>query len=205
MLRQLKRGLVAVVVMAMMTVSGECTVWADDTGSTGITGEANAAVLSGYKLGIGDVVAISVWHNDDLSRIVQVLPDGNISFPLIGDLQVKDLTVAELVALLKEKIEPYVLSPDISVEVQKVNSLMIYVIGKVHRPDRFLLSGNVNVLQALAMAGGLTPFADRDEIKVIRETNGSSQVFPFDYDAVIQENSLAQNIQLQRGDIIVVP
>lgn len=166
---------------------------------------AMQAAMQAYRIGGGDVLSISVWQNEDLTRVVQVLPDGNISFPLIGHLQVQDLTVAELTKTLKEKIAPFAPEPEISVEVQKVNSLMVYVIGKVNRPDRFMLNGNVNVLQALAMAGGLTPFAKREEIKVLREEQSGTKVFQFDYDAVTEENALVQNIQLQRGDIIVVP
>ncbi len=161
--------------------------------------------MDGYHIGAGDVLSISVWKNADLTRVVQVLPDGRISFPLIGQIQVEDMTVAQLTKTLQEKIAPFSPAPEISVEVQKVNSLMVYVIGRVNRPDRFMLNGNINVLQALAMAGGLTPFAKRSEIKVMREEKDGTKVYPFDYDAVTEDNALAQNIQLKRGDVIVVP
>jgi polysaccharide biosynthesis/export protein len=164
-----------------------------------------AAMMDGYRIGAGDVLAISVWKNEDLTRVVQVLPDGRISFPLIGEITVEDLTVAQLTKILREKIALFSPNPEISVEVQKVNSLMIYVVGRVNRPDRFMLNSNINVLQALALAGGLTPFAKRADIKVLREEKDGTKVYPFDYDAVTEDNALTQNIELRRGDVIVVP
>ena len=176
-----------------------------DTGiSPGAEAAVNAAV-EGYRIGAGDVLSISVWKNADLTKVVQVLPDGNISFPLIGQIMVSEMTVAQLTKTLQEKIAPFAPEPQISVEVQQVNSLVVYVIGRTNHAGRFALNGNINVLQGLAMAGGLTPFAKRADIKVFRTEKEGTKVYPFDYDAVTERNALAQNIQLKRGDIIVVP
>ncbi|HIJ91207.1 MAG: polysaccharide export protein [Desulfobulbaceae bacterium] len=173
---------------------------------TALGGEAAVhAAENGYRIGPGDVLSIAVWKNVDLSKAVQVLPDGTISFPLIGQIMVEEMTVAQLRKILQEKIAPFSPEPQISVEVQQVNSLMVYVIGRANHSGRFVLNGNINVLQALAMAGGLNPFAKRAEIKVFRTEKAGTKVYPFDYDAVTENNALAQNIELKRGDIIVVP
>jgi polysaccharide export outer membrane protein len=176
------------------------------TQAEGEQAEAPPAVTEGYRIGAGDVLSIAVWKNNDLTRDeIQVLPDGRISFPLIGELEVAELTVAELTETLKEKLEPFLPDPQLSVSVKNVNSQLIYVIGRVPRAGRFVLNGNINVLQALALAGGLTPFAERGDIKVFRTENGKTTTFGFDYDAVTEDNALDQNVQLKRGDVIVVP
>lgn len=161
--------------------------------------------VEGYKIGPGDVLAISVWRNEDLTRVVKILPDGGISFPLIGEITVSDMTVSQLINVLREKLEPYSPDPQISVEVQQTNSLVVYVIGKVNRPGHFAYNGNIDVLQALAMAGGLNPFAKRSSIKILRTEKDGKKEYPFDYDDVIEGKSLAQNILLKRGDVVVVP
>lgn len=166
---------------------------------------ATTAAEDGYKIGAGDVLSISVWKNVDLTRVVQVLPDGRISFPLLGQIMVEDMTVAQLTSILVEKISRFSPEPHISVEVQQVNSQVVYVLGRVHRPGHFVLNRDINVLQALAMAGGLTPFAKRGEVKVFRTEKAKTVVYPFDYDAAINNNALVQNIRLKRGDIIVAP
>ncbi|OGR00981.1 MAG: hypothetical protein A2505_03895 [Deltaproteobacteria bacterium RIFOXYD12_FULL_55_16] len=158
-----------------------------------------------YLLGPGDVLSISVWKNADLTKTVQISPDGMIYFPLLGQIMTDEMTVAQLTQTLQEKIAPFVPDPQISVEVQQVNSLAVYVIGRVIHSGRFVFNGNINVLQALAMAGGLNPFAKRSEIKIIRTEKEGVKVYPFDYNAVTEDNALAQNIQLKRGDTIVVP
>lgn len=158
-----------------------------------------------YTIGAGDILSISVWKNADLTRVIQVLPDGMISFPLIGEIKVAGTTVAQLKKSLQNKLTPFVPDPEISVEVQRVNSMIVYVIGRINRPGHFELVGNMNVLQALAMAGGLTPFAKRDEIKVLRKEMDKTVEYVFDYDAVTMDENHAQNILLRRGDVVVVP
>jgi polysaccharide export outer membrane protein len=158
-----------------------------------------------YAIGAGDLLSISVWKNADLTRVVQVLPDGMISFPLVGEIKVAGISVAQLKKNLQDKLTPFVPDPEISVEVQRVNSMIVYVIGRINRPGHFELVGNMNVLQALAMAGGLTPFAKRDGIKVLRNENDKTVEYVFDYDAVTMDENHVQNIRLRRGDVVVVP
>lgn len=169
------------------------------------TAKAEVGSMEGYQIGPGDVIAISVWNNPDLTRVVPVLPDGKISFPLIGELKASDLTVPQLMEALKKALAPYAPNPQLSVEVQQTRSLTIYVIGKVNRPGNFSYSSNVDVLQALSMAGGLNPFAKRSSIKILRTTKTGKQEFAFDYDAVTEDGDLEQNIELKRGDVVIVP
>jgi polysaccharide export outer membrane protein len=158
-----------------------------------------------YVIGPGDILDISVWKDEALTKLVTVLPDGKISFPLIGEVSAGGKTVAQLSQELELKIGRYVPDVNLSVVVARVNSMLIYVVGRVNKPGMFELNTNVNVLQALAMAGGLNPFAKRGSIKIFRKQGDHDQVFAFDYDDVTKGEKLEQNIQLKRGDVVVVP
>ena len=163
------------------------------------------SLIEGYVVGPGDVLDISVWKDDALNKRVTVLPDGRISFPLIGEITAGGKTVAELAKELEKKLGRYVPDVNLSLMVHQVNSMLIYVIGRVNNPGRFVLNTEVNVLQALAMAGGLNPFAKRRKIKIFRKKTQQTELFNFDYDDVARGRGLEQNIQLSRGDVIVVP
>ncbi|MCP3871809.1 MAG: polysaccharide export protein [Desulfobacteraceae bacterium] len=164
-----------------------------------------SAVHAGeYKIGPGDILDISVWKNPDLSKQVAVLPDGNIHFPLVKELKVEGLSVEELEDMLIGKLKKYVPEPDLFVSIVQVNSMLIYVIGKVNKPGRFAISKNIDVLQALAVAGGLNAFAKEKEIGIFRKANGKTNHFNFNYEEVSEGNKLEQNITLKRGDVIVV-
>lgn len=158
-----------------------------------------------YRIGIGDVLMVSVWKDESLTRQVTVLPDGTISFPLIGQIRADGLTVFGLKTVIKQFLEKYVPDVTLSVSVLHVRSQVVYVIGKVNRPGNFELHSDINVLQALAMAGGLNPFAKSGRIKIFRENAGGTRIFDFDYDEVAKGEHLEQNIQLKRSDVVVVP
>ncbi len=158
-----------------------------------------------YVIGPGDVLDISVWKEAALTKLVTVLPDGNISFPLIGEVKAEGLTIKQLMQKLEDKLRRFVPHPNLSVAIHEVNSLQIYVIGKVHNPGRYIINTNLNVLQALAMAGGLNPFAKKNKIKIFRETSQGTEIFEFRYGDVTEGKHLDQNISLVRGDVIVVP
>jgi polysaccharide export outer membrane protein len=158
-----------------------------------------------YIIGPGDTLEISVWKDPELTKTVTVLPDGKFSFPLIGEVKAGGKTVAELHKELKAGLDRFVPDVNLHVGVQQVNSMLIYVIGYAKSPGRYALNANVNVLQALTMAGGLDEFADQDGIKIFRQAGAQTQILNFDYKAVIDGKNLEQNIILQRGDIIVVP
>jgi polysaccharide export outer membrane protein len=114
-------------------------------------------------------------------------------------------TVPELKQEIEAEIVKYVPDPLLSVEVRQVNSMRIYVIGRVIRPDQFVINSEVTVLQALSMAGGLNQFANKDKIRIIRQTKDKQMVIPFRYNDVVEDAKLEQNIWLQRGDVVVVP
>ncbi|HJY78354.1 MAG TPA: polysaccharide biosynthesis/export family protein [Burkholderiales bacterium] len=158
-----------------------------------------------YRIGPEDVLEISVWKEEALKKDVLVRPDGEISFPLAGDIQAAGRTVAELRGELSKRIEKYIPDPVVSVLVNRVASNKIFVIGRVNKPGDFAAGRYVDVLQALSIAGGLSPFADEKDIKVIRKENGKDLVLPFDFRAVSRGQKLEQNIRLQGGDVVVVP
>lgn len=157
-----------------------------------------------YVIGPGDVLEISVWKEESLTKLLTVLPDGKITYPLIGEVAAGGWTVAQLKKEIETRLSRFVPDPVLSVGVHQVNSMVIYVIGKVNNPGRFALNANINVLQALAMAGGLNSFAKRGQVQIFREKGGRTETYPFDYDEVSDGENLEQNIQLVRGDTIVV-
>lgn len=162
-------------------------------------------VSDSYKIGPGDVLNISVWKEEGMQLEVLVKPDGGITFPLAGEIQASGLTTKALSDVLVEKLKRYIPHPNVTVSVIQSVSNKVYVIGKVNRPGEFIASGYMDVLQALTLAGGLTPYADSDEIKIIRRTDSGNQVMEFDYDEVISGERLDMNIILKAGDTVVVP
>ena len=173
------------------------------TGAAVAADGAVTAPTTDYAIGPGDVLEISVWKEEALTKLISVLPDGKIAFPLIGEVQAAGRTVAQLKKEIESRLVRFMPDPVLSVGVQQVNSLIIYVIGRVNQPGRFILNGNVNVLQALAMAGGLNSFAKRDEVKVFRQSTGGEVILDFNYDQVTTGQNLQQNIFLVRGDVVV--
>jgi len=167
--------------------------------SAGTVGESN------YLLGPGDVLDISVWKDEALTRSCVVRPDGVFSFPLIGEVRAEGRTATQIKTEIEKKLDRYVPGATVSLEVKQVNSLIIYVIGKVNNPGRFVMNTNVNVLQALATAGGLNVFAKRNRIKVFRQADNETVIFPFEYDDVVDGTHLDRNIMLKRGDVVVIP
>ncbi len=158
-----------------------------------------------YTIGAGDVLEISVWKNTNLTKQVLVLPDGTVHFPLIGSLKAGGSSIGRFRATLLKKLKKYIPHPVLSVSVIKINSMMIYVIGKVNHPGRFAINKNIDVLHALAIAGGLTPFAKEKEIRIFRRNkDGKTRIFKFNYEKVSKGMNLDQNIMLKRYDIIVV-
>ena len=159
----------------------------------------------GYRLGAEDVMLVSVWKDEHLTREVVVRPDGMFSFPLVGDIQAEERTVEEIRAELVKRLTKYIPNPNVSVAVMKVLSYKVYVVGRVNKPGEYVIGHYTDVLQALSLAGGLTPFAAENDIKVIRRVRGQQQVFLFRYGDVRRGQDLEQNILLQRGDSVMVP
>lgn len=163
------------------------------------------AMEDAYRLGPSDILEISVWKDESLSREVVVPPDGVIAFPLIGDIPVKGVTVAALRALVTKRLAEFVPDATVTVMLLRVNSLTAYVIGKVNKPGQFPIDLETNVMQILSMAGGLNPFASSGNILILRQQDGKTVKMPFNYKEVEKGENLAQNIVLKRGDVVVVP
>ena len=166
---------------------------------------AGTQVDPGYRLGAEDVLMVSVWKDEQLTREVVVRPDGMFSFPLVGDVRALDRTVEEIRADLVARLTKYIPNANVSVAVTKVMSYKIYVMGRVNKPGEYLIGHYTDVLQALSLAGGLTPFAAENDIKVMRRVDGEQRSIPFRYGDVRKGKDLEQNIVLQRGDVVMVP
>jgi polysaccharide export outer membrane protein len=157
-----------------------------------------------YRLGPEDQLRISVWDNKDLTLDLVVRPDGKISMPLIQDVVAEGLTAAQLAEEIQRKLTSYIVNPEVSVIVLQVNAPKYYLIGYVTRPGTYPLRGDVSVLQALALAGGLTQFASPKKIKLIRAANGRQEVRTINYYDIIEDGGEG-NYLLKPGDTIVVP
>ena len=169
---------------------------------------ANAVALaaeSTYQIGPGDVLEISVWKDESLTRELVVPPDGIMSFPLIGDLDVKYMTVTDVRKAITKKLSEYVPDATVSVILINLNSLKAYVIGKVHKPGQYGITMETSVMQVLSMAGGINPFAAGSKILILRQINNKTVKIPFNHNQVMKGENLQQNILIQRGDVVVVP
>lgn len=163
-------------------------------------------VANDYIIGPSNVLAINVWKDTELSRTVLVRPDGRISLPLIGELEVSGLTAGKVQDLIAQRLSPYISKPQVTVIVTEVKSRTYTVVGKIAKPGSFELGKPTTVLDAIAIAGGFLDFAKVSKIYVIRRLeDGSETRLPFDYKKVIKGQKTDENINLKSGDTIVVP
>jgi polysaccharide biosynthesis/export protein len=176
-----------------------------DTEAPSVSSRVPGIDLSSYRVGPEDVLEISVWREDTLKKEVLVRPDGGMSYPLIGEVQAAGKTVLEIREEIAKRLERFIPDPAVSVAILKIGSQRIYVIGRVNKPGEFPIGRYVDVLQALSMAGGLTPFADSNAIRVMRREGDRQIVLPFEYGRVVRGQKVEQNIQLRGGDVVVVP
>lgn len=158
-----------------------------------------------YEIGPEDVLEISVWKEKDLQREVLVRPDGWLTFPLVGNIKAAGRTAYELEQEIRLRLRKYIPDPVVTVSVVKIQGLKIFVTGRVNKPGEYMVGRYIDVLQALTLAGGLTPFAKESQIKVLRREGSKEVVIPFDYGEVKRGRRLEQNIKLRSGDVIVVP
>ena len=161
----------------------------------------------GYLIQPGDVLSISVWNEEELQREVTVRPDGGITFPLIGDLHASGKSIRDLRAEITKGLSTYIPEAAVSLNLKQVVGNKVNVLGQVKEPGEFILTSGTDVLQALSMAGGVTAFANRSKIKILRRDKKTQEqtVIPFNYKKVLKGRGLKQNILLQSGDTIVVP
>jgi polysaccharide biosynthesis/export protein len=158
-----------------------------------------------YTVKPGDILAIAVWKEPDLQGPVLVRPDGAFSFPLAGQVDARGKTVMQLQQTVTDRLKKFISDPVVTVSIQQVNGNKVYVIGQVNKPGEFIVNPRVDVMQALSMAGGTTPFAALGDITILRREGGVQRSLPFRYNDVIKGRNLDQNIQLQAGDVVVVP
>ncbi len=168
---------------------------------------AIAQAISGleYRIGPEDVLHISVWKEEDLDRKVLVRPDGGVSFPLAGDIQVSGRTPLEVQDEIRSRLQRYVPDAEVTVSVDKISGYTIFVLGEVEEPGQFTLGRYVDVVQALTLAGGFTPYANSRSIQILRRQDGREVTFGFDFRDVSRGRDLKQNIILQSGDVVLVP
>jgi polysaccharide biosynthesis/export protein len=165
-----------------------------------------ASTSAPYALRHGDALYVSVWKEEALQREVRVLPDGSITFPLAGRIEVAGLSSSDAEKRVAEKLKTYLPDPVVSVVVTAIEGSRVYVIGKVPRPGPILLgSPDTTVLQALSQAGGLDKFADSNAIRVLREGTEGTEVISVNYDKLIKGENLKSNVRLKAGDTILVP
>jgi polysaccharide export outer membrane protein len=166
-------------------------------------GSKAATADSSYVIGPQDVLDISVWKEEQLTKTVPVRPDGKISMPLLNDVQAAGLTPTQLANNITESLKKFVTDPQVTVIVREINSQRVYLLGEVGRAGAYPLLPGMTVLQALSSAGGFTQFANLKKIYVLRVENGKQEKFPFNYKHALE--SPDQNILLKAGDTIVVP
>ena len=163
------------------------------------------ADAGGYLIGPRDLLEISVWKEEALQREVLVRPDGWLTFPLAGHVRAAGTTVGALQSEITRRLKKYISDPVVTISVKGVAGYKIYVIGQVGRSGEYTVGHYVDVMQALALAGGLTAFAAETKIKILRRERGKRFVINFDYGEAKLGRDLKQNIVLKRGDVVVVP
>ncbi|HEY0748452.1 MAG TPA: polysaccharide biosynthesis/export family protein [Steroidobacteraceae bacterium] len=166
---------------------------------------ADMTDAAGYRLQPGDLLQVVVWKETDLQSEVLIRPDGGISFALAGDMQAAGLTTDQLRAELETRVRKLVPGAVVTVSVKAPNGNRVFVIGKVNRPGDFALLRPIDVLQAISMAGGVTPFASTNRIRVLHRDGSHQSSLRFRYGDVAKGRHLEQNILLQSGDTVIVP
>jgi capsular exopolysaccharide synthesis family protein len=164
-------------------------------------GAAVEAAEEEYKIGTEDVLHVIVWDNKELEQTVMVRPDGRISYPLAGEIQVQGLTIPQLTEILKERLATSVKNPNVSVMVKEIRSFRVHFVGRIQKPGVYPIKSGTPLLQALTLAGGTSEGADLSAAYIIR---GDRKV-PIDLRKLIQEGDLSRNVRLEREDTIVVP
>ena len=171
-----------------------------------IGGGAIAQSAATYKLRHGDALMVSVWRDEALRMEVRVLPDGSITFPLAGRVEVVGLSTPEVEARVAEKLKKYIPVPVVTVAITATEGNQVYVLGKVIRPGAVtLISPEITVLQMLSQVGGLDRFADGNSIRVLRNSPQGNRILPVRYDDLIKGSQLDSNVVLMPGDTILVP
>jgi len=203
-------SLVCLLAVLVNTVAAQSTAATPSTKSAGVPvapSTVPGAVVPppGYVIGSEDVLSILFWREKNLSVDTIVRPDGMISLPLLNDIHAAGLTTDELRQRVMEEASKFVEDSTATVFVKQINSRKVFITGNVAKPGVYPLTGSLNVLQLIAVAGGLLEFADGSKIQVMRTENGTPVAYPFNYKWLAEARNLKQNIELKPGDTIVVP
>ena len=190
----------ALTVATLFLVSGLALLAADSASA-----QNDATSRDPYTINPGDLLEISVWKEPDLQREVLVRPDGAFSFPLSGDITAVGRTVEAVRQELTTRLETFIPDLVVTVTVAEINGNKIYVIGQVNTPGQFVVNPRVDVLQALSIAGGMTPFAALNDIKILRRRDGVQTILRFRYSDILKGQNLEQNVLLEVGDVVLVP
>ena len=166
--------------------------------------------LSEFLLGPEDVLEVTVWKNEALSRTTVIRPDGLISMPIVGDVQAAGMTANALAKRIAESLAPFVTNPAVSVSVKEVNSYSVFVLGEVTKPGKYTLKSYTTLLQAISMAGGFTEFAKKNKLQVVRNSpNGDGRLheirIPVRYSDLLNGGGELTNFVLKSGDTLIVP
>ena len=178
--------------------------WAPTAGLAQPVEASSPGSVVEYVIGVEDVLDIVVWREEDTTLEVIVRPDGKITVPLVGDVQAAGRTASEIAAQLTESLSRYIKEPLVAVIVSQINSFRVYVIGEVNAQGVLELRQRTRLLQALALAKGLTEFADKSDIVLIREENGRIERLQFDYKKLVKDENSSDNIYVKPGDTIIV-
>ncbi len=170
-----------------------------------VTPAASVPAPPGYVIGPEDVLQVLYWREKDLSAEVTVRPDGMITLPLLNDVQASGLTPEQLRDRVIEAAKRYVEDPSVNVVVKQINSRRVFITGQVAKPGAYPLTSPTTVLQLIALAGGLSEFADQNGITIMRTESGKPVSLPFKYKDVVKRRNLRQNIELKPGDTVIVP
>ena len=167
--------------------------------------ETTMPTRAAYTVNPGDVLSIVVWKEPDLQRQVIVRPDGLFSFPLVGDISAEGNSIEQIRNNVAEHLEKYIPDPVVTVAAESLAGNSVYVIGQVQRPGIIPAVGQIDVMQALSIGGGMSVFAQLSDIKILRRVNGKLIAIPFNYKDIEKGKRLNQNILLEPGDVVVVP
>jgi polysaccharide export outer membrane protein len=173
--------------------------------SAGAAGAQAPVQDSAYKIGPNDILTIFVWKEAELSRDVTVMPDGKITYPLIGEIMAQGQTASELKKAIADKLQNFVTAPEVTVIVKDSRSQVVYAIGKLTRPGPIALAPGMTVMQALSAAGGFAEWADQKNILIVRREGGKETQLRFNFKEFTAGEKLEQNILLKPGDTLVVP
>jgi len=157
-----------------------------------------------YVIGQGDVLEVFIWRNEKLSREVVVMPDGNISLPLIQNIKAEGLTILQLRYVITQKLSQYVESPKVTVMMMEMNSYKVSVLGRVLKPGVYPVTGKTSIIEAISMAGGFTEWANKRNVTVMRGQEGEERSIAININKIISGKDPSQNILLRRGDTVIV-